>query len=345
MALYIDVKYANIIAPRFRNFKRKNDYLWNFSCPICGDSKTVRTKARGYIYKVKVGLFVKCHKCGYSKNLGSFINQIDPNLYEEYVLENYKEGGAPRSHHKDAKIAIPEIIKPPELTDSILDPIKRLDTLPLDHPAFKYVLSRQIPSRAFSRLYYAPKFKAFVNSLIPNKFRDEVPEHPRLIIPYFDAYGKCFAFQGRAFGNEDPKYCTIKLDEDRERIYGLDKIDYSRRIYAFEGPIDSLFVPNAIAVSGSSFLTPTIEALKTNLTIVYDNEPRSPELLKLINKTIEAGFSICLWPEWIKFKDVNDMVQEGGMTPEEILSTINEHTYSGAAAALRFATWRKSDVR
>lgn len=329
-----------MLGPRLRNFKHKNEYLWNFSCPICGDSKSNKLKARGYIYKVKMGLFVKCHNCGYGTNLGNLIKYLDPTLYEEYVLENYKEGGAPRSPHKDPAIAVPEIIKRPELVDSVLDGIRRLDTLAPDHPAVKYVIKRKIPSRFLSMLYFAPRFKQYVNTLIPNKFKSVEDEHPRLIIPYFNSFGKCFAFQGRAFGKEEPKYYTIKLDESEEKIYGLDRVDYSKRILITEGPIDSMFLPNAIAVSGSSFNTPTIEALKTNATVVYDNEPRSIDLTKLIKKTIDSGFSVCLWPETVTCKDINEMILSG-KSPQEILDIISANTYSGTEAQLRFATWRK----
>ena len=340
MSLWVDVKYANMLAPRMRNFKRKNEYLWNFSCAVCGDSQKNKLKARGFIYKVKTGLFVKCHNCGYSTNIGNLIKYVDPEMYQEYVLENYKEGGAPRSAHKSTDVAIPTIIKAPELTYSILDTIKRLDTLAIDHPAVKYLLKRQLPSKLLHLFYFAPKFKKYVNTVIPGKFKIENEEHPRLIIPYFNRHGKCFAFQGRAFGKEDPKYYTIKVDDTEEKIYGLDRVNYAKRIYIVEGPIDSLFIPNAIAVSGSSFNSPTIEALKTNATVVYDNEPRSVDLTKLIKKTIDQGFSVCLWPESIQEKDINDMIL-AGHTPEQIMDIIDANTYSGAEAQLRFATWRK----
>lgn len=338
--LYVDVKYANMLAPRLRNFKRKNEYLWNFSCPVCGDSQKNKLKARGFIFKVKTGLFVKCHNCGYSTNVGNLIKYVDPEMYQEYVLENYKEGGAPRSAHKSVDVAIPAIIKAPDLTDSILDPIKRLDALPIDHPAVKYVLKRQIPSKMLHLFYFAPKFKKYVNTVIPGKFKIENEEHPRLIIPYFNRHGKCFAFQGRAFGKEDPKYYTIKIDDAEEKIYGLDRVNYAKRIYIVEGPIDSLFIPNAIAVSGSSFNTPTIESLKTNATVVFDREPRSPELTKLISKSIESGYNVCLLPETMPGKDINDYILNG-MTSDEIVKSIDDHTYAGLEAKLEFNKWKR----
>jgi hypothetical protein len=341
--LYIDVKYAKLIASKLRNYKQTKDLLWNFSCPICGDSKKNKLKARGYIYKSRgpaPGLSVICHKCGYSKSLGNFIRELDPILYQEYALENYAESGAPRSSHSKVEDAIPKAIFKPQLTDSVLEGLKRIDNLSLDHPAVKYCIKRKIPSKFWHLLYFAPRFKHYVNTVVPNKFPNAEKDYPRLVIPYFNAHGKCFAFQGRAFGEEIPKYYTIKIDETEERIFGLDRLNYAKRVYIVEGPLDSLFIPNTIAVSGSSFTTPTIKSLMSNATIVYDNEPRSPELTRLIKSTIDQGYHVCLWPETIVEKDINDMIK-AEKTPEEILDIINANTYSGVEAQLRFATWRK----
>lgn len=336
--LFIDVKYANMLSPRLRNFKHKNEFLWNFSCPICGDSKSHKHKSRGYIYHVKGALFVKCHKCGYSTTLGNFIKQIDPTLHHEYVLEKYKEttNSVPKPI---VDVKVPTIFRP-ELTDATLDGLKRLDELSPDHPAVKYVLRRRLPKRSLNLLYFVPRFMQYVNTIIPDKFANLTQDHPRLIIPYFNKHGKCFAFQGRAFGKEDPKYYTIKIDESEEKIYGLDRVDYSKKVYIVEGPIDSLFIPNCLAVSGSSFNSPTIKSLQAHCIVVYDNEPRSKELTKLIKRTIDQGFSVCLWPEAVEEKDVNEMVMSG-KTPKEVLDIINDNTFSGAAAKLRFTTWRK----
>jgi len=337
--LYIDAKYANILGSRLRNFKQKNDYLWNYSCPVCGDSSKNKLKSRGYIYRAKTGLFCKCHNCGYSTNIGNLIKHVDSKLYDEYVLERYKAGTTRYHDHKE--VIIPESRKPQLLEDDILSPLKRIDTLDVDHPAVKYVIDRQIPVDKWNLLYFAPRFKKFVNSVSPKFVEPIVDEHPRMIIPYFTNAGKCFAFQGRAYGNEEPKYYTIKVDETQEKIYGLDRIDYAKRILVVEGPIDSLFLPNAVAVSGASFDTPTIRSLLTNATIVIDNEPRNKEIVKQLEKYIESGFSVCMFPESIEQKDINDMILHGKMTPEEITEVINTNTYTGIAAKLKFSTWKK----
>lgn len=334
--LYVDVKFANLLSPFLRNYKRKGDTVWNFSCPVCGDSTKNKLKARGYIFKVKTSLFVKCHNCGYSDNVGNFIKFVNPNLYQEYIYEVYKNKGSRNSNSDD----IPDILKQPKTTSNdILSRLKSINDLPLDHPAVQYCIQRNIPSKHFNLLYYVPKFVAYYNLVVDDK-KISVNEHPRLIIPFLDENNNCFAMQARAFGREIPKYYTIKFDKTKEKIYGLDRVDRSKTVYILEGPIDSLFIDNAIAVSGSSFNGPTVEHLKSNATIVYDNEPRSPTIVRLIEKSIDRGFSVCIWPDTVQYKDINDMVTNK-MLPNDIIKIINENTFSGLAAKVRLQHWRK----
>lgn len=339
--LYIDAKYAAILGSQLRNFKIVKPYLWNFSCPVCGDSSTKKTKARGYIFQLKTELVYKCHNCGLSCNFGNLLKRVNSSLYDEYVLERYKENASKHTDHKDVGRFIPET-KPAvvEWEDEVLSSLKRLDKLDPSHPAVKYVAKRKIPKTFWNKLYFAPKFKAFVNSVEPKFQEPIIDEHPRMIIPYFNKHGKCFAFQGRAYGDEQPKYYTIKVGENVEKIYGLDRVDYAKRIYVVEGPIDSLFLPNALAVSGASFDTPTIRQLLTNATIVMDNEPRNKDIVKQMSKYIDSGFSVVMYPDNVQEKDINDMIL-AGRDPEEVLDLINTNTFSGMEAKLKFADWRK----
>lgn len=337
--LFIDTKYMGQLGSRLRNFKKKNDYVWNFSCPVCGDSVTNKLKARGYVYRKKSDLFVKCYNCGYGTNLGNFIKYVDTKLYDEYVLEKYKGGGNRYNDH----VNIAEVVKehlPELLEDDILQTLRRLDKLPEEHPAVQYLIDRQIPKDKWKLLYFAPKFKKYTNSVTPKFQEPIVDEHPRMIIPYFTNHGKCFAYQARAYGDEQPKYYTIKVDETQEKIYGLERIDYAKRVYVVEGPIDSLFLPNAIAVSGSSFDTPTIRQLLTNATIIMDNEPRNKDIVRQLDKYINLGYNVCMLPDSIESKDINDMILLG-KTPDQIIELINTNTYSGIEAKLRFSRWKK----
>jgi transcription elongation factor Elf1 len=341
--LYIDNKYAQILGTRLRNFKQKKEYLWNFSCPVCGDSTSNKLKARGYIYRTQQDLFVKCHNCGYGTNLGNLIKRVDSILYDEYVLERYKAGATRYNDHKEVEPILEAASN--ILEDDILRSLTRLDKLAIlkpEHPAIKYLTKRKIPRDKWYLLYFAPKFKEFTNSVSPKFVEPIVDEHPRMIIPYFTNAGKCFAFQARAYGDEQPKYYTIKVDETQEKIYGLDRVDYSKRIYVVEGPIDSLFLSNSIAVSGSSFDTPTIRALLVNATLVMDNEPRNKEIVKQLEKYIDVGYSVCMFPEHISQKDINDMVLHGDISPDEIKEIINTNTFTGIEAKLKFGAWNKT---
>lgn len=337
--LFIDVKYASMLSPKLRNFKQKKDYIWNFSCPVCGDSATNKLKARGFIYRKKSDLFVKCHNCGYGTNLGNFIKTVDPILYDEYVIERYKSGATRYNAHKDISVTLPQTQEPEGLRDDILDGLERIDLLSSTHPAVQYVMSRKIPKDKWDLIYFAKKFKKWSNS-VKFKFTNEENDAPRLVFPFFTAQGKVFAYSARAFGNEEPKYITIKIDEDKEKIYGLDRIDWGQKVFVVEGQVDSLFLPNCLAVGGASFDLLEIQKIKTNCVLVMDNEPRNKEIVKQLGKYIESGYTVCMFPEEIKFKDINDMVMNG-MTVEEIVSVINKNSYQGLAAEMQFASWKK----
>jgi transcription elongation factor Elf1 len=336
--LYIDLKYVSQLSSKLRNFKQTNTHTFNFSCPFCGDSKKNKLKARGYVYSNKNDLFYKCHNCGVSTNSGNLIKQVDPYLYEQYVLERYQSTANKSVSHK--KIEYPET-KPvfAELKDETLEGLRRIDTLSPTHPAKLYVQSRLIPEEKFNLLFYCPKWKKYVNSVKYTYTSEEENEHPRLVIPFFNDHGKVFAFQGRAFGDEDPRYMTIKLDDNMERIYGLERVDFSKKVYAVEGPIDSLFIENSIAVAGASFDSHYLRSLLSNLIVVFDNEPRNKELCKQIEKCIDIGYTVSLMPE-TGYKDINDLVK-AGWDVDKIMNLIDEHTTCGLEAKVRFNQWKK----
>lgn len=338
--LWIDIKYVNIIGSRLRNFKQKSQYLWNASCPVCGDSSKNKNKARLYIYRQSHGLFVKCHKCQYGSTLGNLIKRVDSNIYSDFVMERYKTGNDKYVPHTDITEVVPFL--KPELEDDVLSKLKRIDKLPRTHFAVRYVEKRNIPENVWHLLYYTPKFFRYVNDNIKYQFTGSILEKdtPRLVIPFFNSFGKCFALQGRAFGKEIPKYYTIKIDETEDKIFGLERVDYSKPVMITEGPIDSLFLPNTIAVSGSNFDMYTLRTLMTNAIIIPDNERRHKDVVKILEKNIDLGYAVVLWPDSIREKDINEMIMSG-KSQEDILDVISNNTYSGIEAKLRFATWKK----
>ena len=210
MSGYIDLDYISKIQPRLQQFKKKRDYLYNFRCPVCGDSKKSKTKARAYLYRVKTDMFFKCHNCGSGLNLANLIKLVDRPLYDQYILERYK-GNKPVSEaslldrfKNDTK---------EKLNSTPLKGLTNFSDIEDTHPAKKYLLNRKIPIEYHSKLYYCDKFQSYVNRLRPGTFDklNKSYEHPRLIIPFYDVDGEVFAIQGRAFGKETPKYLTLKF--------------------------------------------------------------------------------------------------------------------------------------
>jgi transcription elongation factor Elf1 len=328
---YIDTKYLNIISPYLQQFKKKGDNLWNFRCPYCGDSQKSRTKARGFVFRKKNDLFFKCHNCGVGASLGNLVKTIDSKTYKDYIMERYKKGVETRSSPQpEFHFNAPVFRK-----KGILEGLQSIKDLPDDHPARQIVEKRKLPEESFCDLYLCESFFKFTNSIIKGKFPSLGGDHPRLIIPFRGEDGEVFAYQGRAFGNEQPKYITIKIDEDRDKIFGLNKVDKSKPILVVEGPLDSLFLDNCIAVAGADFSN-----IKGDLTVIYDNEPRNKEINKQIEKTIDQGKSVCLWPDHMKEKDINDMII-AGYSKKEVQEIITNNTFSGASAKLRFAEWRR----
>ena len=331
---YIDSKYLNIIGPQLLKFKKKGDFLWNFRCPYCGDSQKSRSKARGFVYRKKNDLFYKCHNCGIGTTLGKLIEYIDSKVHKDYIMERYRKGVETNNPKPEFKFDVPIFRK-----KGILKSLKSISDLSTDHPARKIVEKRLIPLESFSDLYLCESFYKFTNSLVPNKFPSLDGDHPRLLIPFRDEKGEIFAYQGRAFGKEQPKYITIKLDNDATKIFGLDRIDNSKQVYAVEGPLDSLFLDNCVAVGGAD-----LAKLKNDVIIIFDNEPRNREICKQMDSCIRFYKKIVIWPGSMKHKDINDMIM-AGYTKKQIQEIINDNTFSGAAAQLRFAEWKKIDEK
>ena len=332
MSSYIDLKFINDLSGRLSQFKKKTDYLFNFRCPHCGDSQKSKTKARAYLYRVKNDMFFKCHNCGQGQNLANFIKFVDPKLYESYLLERYKKSAPATPKPKFD-------FKPTKFTDQTpIDDLKSIKDLPEDHPARLYCVNRKIPEKYFDKLFLSDKFMTLVNEVKPNTYKI-TKDHPRLIIPFYDTTGKVFAFQGRAFGKEQPKYLTIKLDENKQKVYGLDKVNFQKPIYITEGPIDSLFIDNCLAAGGADlFLKNKIP--NENITYIFDNEPRNKEIVKRMYKVIEQDFNVVIWPEDLQLKDVNDMIMSG-LTKFELQDIISNNTYSKLSALTKLNYWKK----
>jgi len=340
MSNFIDVKYLNLLSSQLGQFKRKNDNLYNFRCPFCGDSQKDKTKARGYVFQKEADLIFKCHNCGIGAGMSHLIKHVNPEMHKQFMLEKFGARVNKKVDKQESvgykKVDIRRMRKPQFLKDTPLSQIKKVSQLKFDHPAKQYIVSRKIPTNRHAELFYAPKFYKWVNECIPNKFPNVAKDEPRLVIPFIDEHNRLIGFQGRAFGKSQPKYITIMLDEDAPKIYGLNRVDWSKPVIIVEGPIDSMFVDNAIAMAGSDSARFEVE----NAVFCWDNEPRSRENIRRMENAIEEGKSVVIFPNGIEEKDINDMIL-GGRDVMEIQTIISNNTFKGLSAKAKLSEWRK----
>ena len=319
---FVDVKYINLISTRFQKFKKVKHNLYNFRCPICGDSQKNKNKARGYLYQVKNNTNFKCHNCGLNISFNNFLKQIDPVVYKQYTFEKFKEGHTGKSFTVEEpkfKFEAPNF-KPK------LDLPKASTNL----DAKKYLENRKLNSNNY---YYTEKFKEWTNSL-QQTFDSTDKDEPRIIIPLF-YQNTLVGFQGRALGPSKVKYITVMLNDDAPKIYGLDEVQKTETVYITEGPFDSTFIRNAIALCGADG-----DLDKWNIrrrVWIYDNEPRNTEIVNRISKRIDEGEQVVIWPSTISEKDINDMILSG----LNVQSVVELNTYSGLEAKLKFTTWKR----
>lgn len=339
---WLQHKYIGIASSRLDKFKRKGPTLYNFRCPICGDSETHKNKARGYIYEEKGKMKFHCHNCNASMSLDNFFKMIDQNLYNEMIFERLQDKKTPEQI--DYESFVEKMKKPVFMKSGPLKGLKKVSQLSPNDKVKKFVELRRIPNKFHAILFSCPNFKQYTNNLVSGKFDENslLRDETRLLIPFMDANKNVHAYQGRALGNSPVKYITIILNETVPKVYGLDRVDWNRPVYVFEGPIDSMFVPNSIATAGGDLVSAISSFSKDKLVIIYDNEPRSKETIKKLDKAIMNGYSVVIWPENFEHKDVNDAIL-AGLTSEFIQHIINTHTYRDLAAKLALTKWSKCE--
>jgi len=319
----VDSKYIGLVSSRLQKFKRVKADLYNFRCPICGDSQRNKNKARGYIYSVKNNTNFKCHNCGASLSFNNFLKELDTSLHKQYTLEKFKEGHTGRNFVVEEPVF--EFKKPV---------FKRGLDLPkasANSVAKEYLEKRKLNPEKF---YFANKFKEWTNSQ-KQTFDTIGRDESRIIIPMYDRDDNLIGFQGRALGPNSVKYITVMLDEEAPKIYGLNTVNEELLIYVVEGPFDSTFINNSVALCGSDGDLGYLKG--SDIVFVYDNEPRNREIVNRISKCISRGESVVIWPNGIVEKDINDMVLAG----HNVMDVLKSNTYSGLEAKIKFNNWKK----
>ena len=329
---FVDSKYIGLVSSRLQKFKRVKSDLYNFRCPICGDSQKNKNKTRGYIYTVKNNTNFKCHNCGASLSFNNFLKEIDLNLHKQYTLEKFKEGHTGKNfvvEEPKFNFQKPDFFTKRENSKNV----KKLD-LPKasENPIAKQYLEKRLLNP--DKFYFAHKFKEWTNNQKPT-FESIKRDECRIIIPLFDSANNLIGFQGRSLVPNSVKYITVMLSDDAPKIYGLDQVDSSQPIYIVEGPFDSTFVQNAVAMCGSDVDIGSFGW--GNYIYVFDNEPRNREIVNRIEKTINRGDKVIIWPTSIEQKDINDMVLAG----LNVMDVLKSSIYTGLEAKIKFNNWKK----
>lgn len=338
MSVYLDRKYLQLISSRLPLFRKKNDNTYNCRCVLCGDSQKKRTKARGYFFTNKTSLTYKCHNCGASMFFSTFLKGLDLNLFGQYSIEKMEETGSlSRSSNALPKVKFEQPVFKTgneQLIDKVL---QRLDNVPEDNEAVQFCNTRKIPKERFNQLYFISNVKEVEQ--FADKYKDTIrTKEPRLVLPFYSDGGELSGLTCRALRGEALRYLTIKVKEDTPLIFGINDVKKDKPVYVVEGPIDSLFIDNCIAVAGTSFgKLNSLKLPKENMIIVFDNQPRNREVCKLIEKTIDDGYKVVIWPQTIDEKDINDMVLAG----RNVTKLVKDNTCSGLTAKAKFIAWKR----
>lgn len=342
MSMYIDKKFVNFVGASLEKFAWKKDTLASCRCPICGDSSKNKNKTRGFFFVNKNKYFYKCHNCGVSCNLYGFLEKVSPSLCKEYSLEVWKDGDGLKTKKKTEPVVTVKKIKKKYTIE-----LPSVSELPPNHPCRTFVELRKIPRTAWKYLYYAEDFGTWART-INSESADALEQSSRLVIPIVNEKGELVGAQGRALSvtgdrnaRKTARYITIKTEgQEHKGWFGLDRVD-TGTIYVVEGPLDSLFIPNCVAMIGLSDALNVPSHLKSrSLVYLIDNEPRNEAVVLTIGKLLDQDKKVCIWPDHIKHKDLNDMIM-AGISEKELIKTIKENTVSGLSGKIKFNNWKK----
>ena len=337
MSISVDSTYIGMMGNRLELFRSLGgvNKLYNFRCPICGDSSKNAFKRRAYFYvnDSQEGYNFRCHNCEASHSLYRFIELKFPDYLKQYKMDSFIHGGNKTGRSGDVlEAAIPMAKK-----EVVLDGVVPLDFLPENHPAVRYILrDRQLPRHLLDKFLHVEKYVEWLSETTKEELHYK--EHSRILIPFTDETGRIYRYIARSYDVDiASKYLYTDIDTGSS-FYNWYHVDKEKLVYVVEGAIDAMLLPNAIAIGNAKYSRGDFDALK-NYVIVPDNEPRNPHVVKSIEKAIHANHPICLWPSYIG-KDINDILKNG-VSIDAMVSMIQENTYSGVLARLKFNSWKR----
>jgi hypothetical protein len=259
------------------------------------------------------------------KSLNNFLKDSFPDLYHKYLYSNYTS--QPETKRIVTFKSPNRIYRP-----IIFEELPTISELHKNHAAKLYLQHRKVPEAFLRNAYYTENWKKFAKHTYNNIDKEE----SRIVIPLI-INDQAVGFQARLLGvSVGIRYITIML-ADAPKIYGHDLIDWNKPVYVVEGVYDSLFVPNCIAMLGSSIDLDFLNSKSnTKFVFLYDNEPYNTQIVNQMKKVVDLGHSVCIWDKSYKEKDINDCLING----TDINPVIN-NDYSGTRAKLEISNFIK----
>lgn len=350
---FLDEQFINAVSPRLEKFSwERVGAVAKFRCPLCGDSKKSASKRRGhFFYDSKDDVFrFKCHNCNEQSGWAFefWLKKFDERLASEYNLEKFKCMGGNQQRPLQGLKPLQKLTQTARIgggeakrDDNLLGQMIRLDLLDATHMARQYVASRSMPESCLPLLYYSRNFRddlLLFETDVEKQYN--IPNDERLVIPFWTQDGRMKIVQGRAFGEVPDgvlRYSTVKPKHEDTKVYGEERVDRKRTTLVVEGPIDSLFLPNCLATADADLLSAKGDIY------VPDNQYRNRQVCDGIQKIIDSGVKVVLFPPEIPWKDINDMIDpnKGNILARDLLQIIARNVYQGMAASLRFTELRK----
>jgi len=284
---------------------KKGTQVYNGCCPSCREGKSWGRKKRLY-YMPKEDYLI-CHNCQRSWNPINWIMEQSGMAFHEVINESEQFDS---DEFEVNEVTNKPIVKVGTLPDDSINLFDKQQTNfykdnKVVQDALKYITNRRLDT-AVNRP------RALYISL-----KDYVHKN-RLCIPFYNSDGQITYYQTRALYKKDeidkPKYLSKMHGE--KAVFGMHNVDPELdHLFIFEGPIDSMFVKNGIAMAGISLSEKQEEELKPfifhNKIWVLDNQLDNKDVKKKLTQLVEQGEKVFIWPKKYKdFKDLNEICQK-----------------------------------
>lgn len=302
---------------------------YNFRCPVCGDTSDNPNDRNAWIL-TGGGYWYHCFKgrCGTSQSLLSYLKVNEPAIHSNLIFNGFVKKEAPKK--RKVSTGIQKKVAPSgQYCFDSGELLSILDGHPTCTEALRQVRARRIPEKFYSKWFVSIKDERF---LIPNGGKGNKYSN-RIIIPYYKLGGTWKYFQGRSLlKNCKMRYLSAPNSIEKD-FFRIDWLDTKKPFYLLEGPLDSTFIDNSVAFSGTGGLKrllseyPEITKYKQNAVFIWDNtsigidgEAVDEAGRKMLEMTASQGFSYFDWDaveskNGEKIKDINDLVLHGKNVP------------------------------